>query len=285
MIPSHPMVRRTFLRLGAVSAAVAAAACASVERLALPEPTPLGPVWSRFAPTAEVAIDHAAWDAFLARHVAPDAEGVHRVSYAAVSAGERAALQGYIDTLQTTDATRLTRDQALAFWINLYNAVTVAVVLDAYPVESIRDIAEGALSFGPWDMKRVTVMGAPLSLNDIEHRIIRPVFQEPRIHYAVNCAAVGCPNLALTAWRASDLEARFAAAERAYVNDPRGVRFDAQDRLIVSKIYAWFREDFGPNEAAVIASLATAAATPLRARLEGRTRIDRYEYDWSLNER
>ena len=272
-------------RAVAVGVVALCGACATIERAALPDPTPLGPEWRRAAEAQSIVPDHAPWDDFLSAFAAPDRAGVVRVDYAAVTAADRSALQSYLDALEVIDVAMLTRDQQLAYWINLYNAHTVAIVVDAYPVDSIRDITDGALSFGPWDRKVATINGAPLSLNDIEHRIIRPVFREPRIHYALNCAAVGCPNLRPTAWRAEGLEAGLGSAERAYVNDLRGVSIDDQGRLTASKIYVWFREDFGASEEDVVARLASVAEPALKARLEGRRRIDSYAYDWSLNQR
>lgn len=260
-------------------------ACASVERLALPKAAPLeGTTLTRASPPPGERVDHRDWSAFLARYVAADANGVNRVDYGAVSQADRARLEGYLVDLQAVDPAQLTRDRQLAYWINLYNAVTVDVVLENYPVSSIRDITNGPLSFGPWDRPLVQVSGQSLTLNDIEHRIIRPTFDEPRIHYALNCAAVGCPNLMDRAWQANTLERDLAAAEHAYVNDPRGVRFDEQGRLTLSKIYIWFREDFGPNQKAVIAAIAPAADPALRARLQDTSRVSKYEYDWALND-
>ena len=261
------------------------AACASVERLALPEAAPLeNSALTRTAPPPGERVDHRDWSAFLGRYVAPDANGVNRVAYGQVSAADQARLDGYLTRLQSVDPAALTRDQQLAYWINLYNALTVDLILDNYPVASIRDITDGGFSFGPWDRPLALVEGQSLTLNEIEHRIIRPSFDEPRIHYALNCAAVGCPNLMNRAWQADTLERDFAAAERAYVNDPRGVWFDRRGRLILSKIYIWFREDFGANEKAVVASLETAAEPELRARLQETPRVSAYEYDWALND-
>lgn len=261
------------------------AACASVERLALPAPEPLpNTALTRAAAPPGTQIDHAGWSRFLTRYVAPDAQGVNRVAYGQVTQADRAQLDLYLTELQAVDPSQLTRDQQLAYWINLYNAVTVDVVLENYPVASIRDIKDGPLSIGPWNRPLVQVSGQSLTLNDIEHRIIRPTFDEPRIHYALNCAAVGCPNLMDRAWRAKTLERDLAEAERAYVNDPRGVRFDERGRLTLSKIYIWFREDFGPDEQAVIAHIAQAANPNLRAQLQRASRVNSYEYDWALND-
>lgn len=261
------------------------AACASVERLALPSATPLpDTALTRSAPPPGDHVDHRDWSAFLSRYVTTDAQGVNRVAYGQVSQADRVRLKDYLSDLQSVDPAALTRDQKLAYWINLYNALTVDLILENYPVASIRDITDGAFSFGPWDRPLAQVAGRRLTLNDIEHRIIRPGFDEPRIHYALNCAAVGCPNLMGRAWQAETLERDLAAAEHAYVNDLRGVRYDARGRLILSKIYVWFREDFGPNEKAVIAYLETAAEPDLRARLQETQRVNAYEYNWALND-
>ncbi|CUK07426.1 hypothetical protein RUE5091_02941 [Ruegeria denitrificans] len=261
------------------------AACASVERLALPAPEPLpGKVLTSYAPPPGQRVDHGDWTAFLSRYVAPDAQGVNRVAYAQVTQADRARLDGYLADLQAIDPTQLARNQQLAYWINLYNAVTVDVVLESYPITSIRDIKDGPLSIGPWTRPLVQVTGQTLTLNDIEHRIIRPTFNEPRIHYALNCAAVGCPNLMDRAWRADTLERDFAAAEHAYINDPRGVSFSDRGGLVLSKIYIWFREDFGPDEKAVLDYIETAAAPALRTRVQAAPRVTGYKYDWALND-
>ncbi|MEL6197364.1 MAG: DUF547 domain-containing protein [Pseudomonadota bacterium] len=259
------------------------ASCARVERLAIPPSEPLAPVWGRFAEAPGPAPNHDDWDSFLARYHSVDQAGIARIDYAAVTDADRALLGRYIEGLEATDLTTLDRAQALAFWINAYNAATVAVVLDAYPVGSIREITDGPLSIGPWDRKVMKVEGVPLSLNDIEHKIIRPFFDEHRIHYAVNCAAAGCPNLEPTAWRAEGLTERLARAERAYVNDPRGVTIGPDGQITVSKIYLWFEEDFGDGDAAVLESIARAAEPELAAALAGRDGPDGYDYDWSLN--
>lgn len=260
-------------------------ACASVERLALPAATPLeNTALTRIAPPPGEQVSHRDWSTFLGRYVSTDPQGVNRVAYGQVSAADRARLERYLSDMQKIDPADLARDQQLAYWINLYNALTVDLILENYPVASIRDINDGAFSFGPWDRPLALVAGQMLTLNEIEHRIIRPTFAEPRIHYALNCAAVGCPNLMDRAWQAETLERDLVAAERAYVNDPRGVRYDDRGRLILSKIYIWFREDFGTSENAVIAYLETAAEPELRARLSETSRVSAYEYDWALND-
>lgn len=123
-----------------------------------------------------------------------------------------------------------------------------------------------------------------MSLDDIEHETMRPTFRDPRVHYAVNCASIGCPNLWPRAWRAPMLERELDAAAAAFVNHPRGATVLADGRLRVSSIYTWFREDFGGNEAGVVAHLRRHAAPLLAARLAGRTAIAADAYDWAFND-
>jgi hypothetical protein len=131
-------------------------------------------------------------------------------------------------------------------------------------------------------VERVTVEGEALSLDDIEHGVMRPRFDAAMVHYAVNCASIGCPNLKATAWRAEGLQADLEAAARAYINHPRGVTV-TQDGIVVSRIYRWFREDFGDSEDGVIAHLLTFADPQLAAQIEARPTIAGHAYDWSLN--
>jgi len=258
--------------------------CATLEKVALPEPVLLEQTWQVAASTATVEIDQSAWDTFLSRFIRTDTAGINRLDYGSVTANDHNQLRDYISRLEQINTKTLSQDQQLAYWFNLYNAKTVDLVLEAYPVDSILDIKDGFLPTGPWNRKVVRVNSQDLSLNDIEHRIVRPVFEDPRIHYALNCAAAGCPNLMPRAWRAETLEADLDAAERAYVNDPRGIRFDTNGRLTLSKIYSWFSEDFGNDEEEVLEDLFYAASPELQDKLYGRTSVDRYEYDWSLND-
>ena len=263
---------------------IALLGCTSIERAALPDATLLDARWQQAAAQQAASVDHGAWDTFLSKYLSKDKNGINRLDYAAVSGADRSALSGYLRTLQGTPVTSLSRDQQLAIWVNLYNAKTVDIILEDYPVDSILKVTDGLLPNGPWNRKVLTVEGEVLSLNDVEHRIVRPVFNDARIHYALTCAAAGCPNLMPRAWRAEMLEADLAAAERAYINDPRGVSVNADGSLTLSKIYTWFREDFGADEEEILAQIAAVAEPDLRAKIENRTGPVRYEYDWALND-
>lgn len=227
--------------------------------------------------------NHAALDVLLERRARNSRDGIVRVDYAAwkASAADRAALTAYIAALSRLNPLSLTRPEQFAFWANLYNAVTIDVVLDNWPVRSIRNIRSG-IRPGPWRRKLVAIGGVELSLDDIEHEILRKGWSDPRVHYAVNCASISCPNLPLRAFRGATLGPALEAAARAYVNTPRAVRFDG-DALVVSSIYKWYAADFGGSDARVIAHLARYADEPLKSRLQTATRIERDVYDWSIN--
>ncbi len=250
--------------------------------------SPKAELWSRWLPfdaNATTRIDHAAWERFLNTYVAPSPDGVNRVAYGRVTDADKQALRDYLDRLRLIDIQRFTRDEQRAYWINLYNALTVMLILDHRPVASIVDIdiSPGLLARGPWDRKLIEIAGEPVSLNDVEHRILRPIWRDPRLHYAVNCASLGCPNLLPTAFTGANGEALLEAAAHAYVNHRRGARIEG-GRLTVSKIYAWFADDFGGGDEAVIGHLKRYAEPPLKQALEGRVAIDDYEYDWGLND-
>lgn len=262
----------------------AAGAAQSLEALFAPSARPW-PRWEKHDANSTQVVDHSAWDQFLRRHLKDGSNGIARVAYGAVDAESRQALASYISRLQAVPVDGLARGEQLAFWVNLYNALTVKVVLDHYPVRSIRDIdiSPGLFADGPWDRKLVTVAGEALTLNDIEHRILRPIWRDPRLHYAVNCASLGCPDLPAAAFTGTNVETMLEAAARAYINHPRGARIE-RGRLVASKIYSWFQEDFGGSEAGVLAHLARYAGPELAAALRGRARIGDYEYDWALND-
>lgn len=244
--------------------------------------------FARHASGSAVKIDYAAWDGLLRRHVVTAPGAVNSVDYAAWKASpDRATLKAVIKNLEAADPVTLDRPEQFAFWANLYNAKTIDVILDAYPVKSIKDINLGgglaaAVTGGPWKAKTLKVAGEALSLDDIEHGILRPFFKDPRVHYAVNCASIGCPNLMPEAFTGEKLEAQLDAAAGAYVNHPRGVKVTGR-AVRASSIYDWFQADFGGDESGVLAHLRKHAAPELAATLKGIESIDGYDYDWRLN--
>ncbi len=248
---------------------------------------PAAELWARWAthrPEATEKIDHALWDKFLASYVRLGADGITRVNYRGVTAGDRGLLLNYLQKLQGTAISQFNQQEQLAFWINLYNALTVKVVLDHYPVESIREVdISGFFSNGPWDAQVAQVEGEKLSLNDIEHRILRPIWKDARLHYALNCASLGCPNLQLKAYTPTNAEALLEQAARDFINHPRGAAvIDGQ--LRVASIFVWYQEDFGASDEGLIAHLRKYAKGQLAAQLASYRGDLADDYDWRLND-
>lgn len=248
---------------------------------------PSAELWARWTasdPNSTTRIDHGFWDGFLRWYVIDGEDGVNRVDYARVSPEDRDGLADYISRLSATPVSKLNPAEQKAYWINLYNALTVTVILDAFPVKSIRDIdiSPGWLSDGPWGKKLAAIEGEKVSLDDIEHRILRPIWKDPRIHYALNCAAIGCPNLLAQAATAENLESYLDLGARSYVNHPRGARIE-DGELVVSSLYFWYKEDFGGSDSALIAHLRKYAVGDLAAALETVTEVNEGGYDWDLN--
>lgn len=267
------------------------AAVVALTGLAITLPARADTVASAFSPHAKGSartVDHATWDGLLKSHLGPAEAGLSRVAYAAFKAADHGKLKGYIRMLEATDVATLDRPEQFAFWANLYNARTVDIVLDAHPVKSIKDInlgggLVGLVKGGPWKANVVRVAGRDLSLDDIEHGILRPVFKDPRVHYAVNCASVGCPNLGPEAFTGARLEAQLDAAARAFVNSPRGFRVTGK-KVWASNIYSWFQADFGGNAAGVLDHARRYAEPALKQQLNGITAIAEFGYDWALND-
>ena len=171
------------------------------------QPKPkLIPAWDASDESSVDHIDHDSWQNLLDRYLRVHSSGINRFDYAGLkaSAKDTAGLADYLANLQKLDPREYSRAEQKAYWINFYNALTVQVVLEAYPVESIRDISDsflGGLMFsGPWEDVVAQVAGLDLTLDNIEHSILRPIYRDNRIHYGVNCASLGCPNLLPTAF-------------------------------------------------------------------------------------
>lgn len=276
------MNRRTVLKTGLASVALMAGP--GMSTLAAPKAV-LWERWTAHDSNAEASIDHSAWAAFLSRYLETGSDGVNRVAYQRVTPDDAAALKTYIDQLAATAISGYARPEQMAYWLNLYNALTVQVILEHYPVESIRDIdiSPGLFSDGPWGKKLVNIEDEAVSLDDIEHQILRPIWQDPRIHYAVNCASIGCPNLQPAPFEPDMLDAQLDDAAIEFVNHRRGVDI-ADGRVTVSSIYSWFEEDFGSNDQGVIAHLKAYAEPDLAMKLEAVSSISGHDYDWQLND-
>lgn len=257
--------------------------CASVERLAIPKAHLKTSALQNFGDKND--INHKVWNEFLEAYVSKDDLGITRVAYGNVSQADHQNLKSYIQSLAETNIENFSRNAQLAYWGNLYNAQTVNVVLDHYPVDSIRDIKDGFFDLGPWDNKDLTIQGRSMSLHDIEHGIVRALWKDiPEIHYILNCAAAGCPNLLSVALRADNVEKIMQQGAYEYVNSQRGVVVFSDGSIALSKIYSWYIDDFGGSEVEILNHLKKYADEKLKVQLSERPIIRQYFYDWSLND-
>jgi hypothetical protein len=236
---------------------------------------------------------HAAWTALLARHVGwNDAGTATTVDYAGFGR-DRAALDAYTDGLAAVaerDFAAWPAADRLAFLVNAYNAHTIALVLTRHPdLASIKDL--GGFFASPWKQRVAPLLGATRTLDEIEHRMIRGGVgaAEPRVHFALNCASIGCPALRPEAYRGADLEAQLADQTRRFLSDRTRNRYDpARDRLEVSKIFEWYGDDFAEAAGSVprwLASFARELADDPEARERiAAARLVFLDYDWRLND-
>ena len=248
-------------------------------------PAELWDRWLAHDPDSTGRIDHGKWDAFLVRYVRIGADGVHRVAYGEVTPSDRARLDRYVAHLSGLPISQFNRAEQMAYWINLYNALVVRLVVDHYPIASIRNIGSrsGAPGTGPWRQELVKVEGIPLSLHDIMHRILRPIWRDPRVHYALSCGAVGCPNLQPEPFEADQLERQLSEAAMAYVNDPRCISIEG-DQLGLSSLFRWYQDDFGGTDRDVLNHLMAYAEPGLAMKLQRFDRISGDGFDWRLND-
>ncbi len=203
---------------------------------------------------------------FLQRYVSKS--GV--VDYAGMK-NNPSDLEEYLTSLENTKITTTwSRNQKLAFWINAYNAYTIKLILDNYPVKKITDLHGGK----PWDKKWIKLNGKTLSLNNIENDIIRTDFNEPRIHFAVNCAANSCPPILNAAFTASKLESQLESQTKKFINNAKHNTL-SKNKITLSKIFDWYGSDFG-DVAAFVSKYANTT-------VKSNAKIEFNEYDWALN--
>jgi hypothetical protein len=230
-----------------------------------------------------------------------DAAG--RVDYQALQTG-RAPLDAFVDSLGLVAEARYqawSDQDKIAFWLNAYNALTLTAIIDNYPIKSsrwksmrfpknsIRQIG------GVWDKLSFTVLGKPITLEGIEHGILRKHFDEPRIHMAMVCAAKGCPKLRPEPYRGDQLEAQLASQSLEFMIDPLKLRFDHKKKVLyLSPIFKWFGDDFVPRygeskERAIVAFVLKNGGEPdeglAELVLKKRYALKHLDYDWSLNEK
>jgi len=227
------------------------------------------PIW------AGAMVDHSIYAVLLEKYVK-----YGHVDYWGFKAEEE-KLDQYLKVLEKTDSDNLSRNEQFAFYINAYNAWTIKLILSGYPgIKSIKDL--GSIFKSPWKKKMCRIDGDVLTLDNIEHNILRPRFKDPRVHFVINCAALSCPALGSEPYLGNTLEQQLNHASTAFINNPQR-NYLEDNTLYISKVFKWFSEDFDND---VIGFLMTYANENLKKELEAKQstiKIKYLDYDWSLN--
>lgn len=218
------------------------------------------------ASTVEPGVSHDIWNTLVGLYVSDN--GAVNYKGFKQSSGR---INVYLQQLsQQSPQESWSREEQMAYWINLYNAATVALIVEHYPLKSIMDIDK------PWDKAFVKVGSKTYSLNQIEHEILRPQFQDPRIHFAVNCASQSCPELLNEAYTADKLNQQLEKQAKAFINNPK---HNSVANAEVSQLFNWYKDDF-IKKGTVVDYLNTYSNTPFK---KG-TKLSFREYDWNLND-
>ena len=238
--------------------------------------------WQKYDNSNDALINHHAWQAILDKYLVDEhSSGINRFAYDRVTNKDRLVLNQYIDRLVSIDPRQYSEQEQLAYWINLYNVLTIKLVIEHRPDKSIREVGSFP-GLGPWDDEVVVIQRRALTLNQIEHGILRPRWKDSRIHFLINCASVGCPSLQKDAVTANNVEKLLEASARDFINHSRAVMFD-DGGLILSKIFDWYQKDFANDEGGVIQYLAKYAEPDLLEKLSAFNGEIDYQYDWNLN--
>jgi len=224
---------------------------------------------------AAQGVDHSLYAGLIEKYVKNSV-----VDYQGFKNNE-AKLDQYLKILEGVDTKGLSRDEQFAFYINAYNAWTIKLLLTGYPgVKSIKDL--GSFFSSPWKKKICRIDGKIITLDDIEHNILRPRFKDPRVHFAINCAAKSCPPLRSEPYHGGELDQQLDEMASAFINDPSRNRLEG-NTLYVSKIFDWFEEDFNGD---IPGFFLKYAKGDLKGQLEvnkEKIRVKYLDYDWSLN--
>ena len=248
-------------------------------------PSDYWPLWDKSSEVSRGVIDHSTLDALLKVYVVTrHASGINRFRYADVSRKHRKQLARYLRTKTAIDPRDYSRAEQKAYWLNLYNALTLDLILANYPVDSIEDIpgSGGSGMQGPWDKKLIKVAGQQISLNDIEHRILRPLWQDHKVHFGLACGGLGCPSLQPLAFTGANCRELLKKSSYEFVRHPRGVQLK-NGKLQVSKIFEWYKADFAKSDKHLLKVFARYSGDREALYLLGFDGKIDYSHDWRIN--
>jgi len=236
--------------------------------------------WQASDESNQQKITHGLWQAFLSSYLSDDSRGSRTLDYQSVTKQDKQKLSDYINTLQSLDPRRYPKNEQLAYWVNLYNALVINLVLRHYPIDSIKNIGDGLT--GPWNIELATIAGKQVTLNQIEHGILRPLWQDNRIHYVINCASIGCPDLPPQPFSSVNINKQLNEAAIRFINQHKAVQL-ANNTLTLSSIYNWFAVDFGSSDQNIIKHIKAYALPELKSELEHFSGTIEFDYNWKLN--
>lgn len=242
--------------------------------------------WDDSEPTSTMQVNHDAWQEILSAYVDDEHQsGINRFDYSAVTLGDARKLKTYLAYLQQLDPRQLNSEEAKAFWINMFNAIQVERIVETYQNGSKRAInrlLDGRLRSGSrWSRDAVEVAMQVLSLNDIEHGILRPIWNDSRMHFAMISCSLGGANIQKTAFNGENIEALMEKAKIEFLQHPRAIRIQGS-KLILNTVFDWYAADFGSNRQAVLTYLRNNVDAKTREAMQGLSRVS-YEYSWDLN--
>jgi hypothetical protein len=222
------------------------------------------------------AVNHEIWAELLGKYVTADG-----VNYTGFKKDED-RLDQYLRVLENTDPEKLPRNEQYAYYINTYNAWTIKLILSGYPgVQSIKDF--GTILKSPWQKEWVRVNGDVITLDHVEHDILRPRYKDPRVHFAINCSAASCPPLRPEPYLADKLDQQLDDSTRAFINKVSNYRLEG-NTLYVSRIFKWFSDDFNEDALGFYLQYAEGQLKEKLIRYKDRIQVKYLHYDWSLND-
>ncbi len=238
--------------------------------------------WDRSNERNREVIDHQSWDTILGDYVVDKKGATNRFRYGALSSADKKALKNYITALEKIDPRSYNRNEQQAYWLNLYNAVTVKIISDNFPVKTFAAIRARNLSSDPLSSPVATVSGKALSLNDIENRIIRPIWKDHKVHFGLNCADMSCPGLLPNAFTGKNVKDMLKKSGKTFINSQNGVILK-NGKLTASSIFNQYKGDFARDDKALLKVFAHYADDRLALYLLGfQGKID-FVHDKSLN--
>lgn len=243
--------------------------------LAAPKAKMIG-FWNDSEATSQLSIDNSKWQAILSKYVDDNhSSGVNRFNYAQVTESDKQLLIDYLNYMQQMDPRQLNPSNQKAFWLNLYNATVVSAILakDASSIKSLNNV---------WKKKRLEVTRQPMSLDDIEHGVIRPLYNDPRIHFAITPATIGSGDILATPYTGDNVEQLLEEnTKRFFNNSNKGVYIEG-NKLVVSSIFKWYKSDFGGSNDGIKVFIKRYVDEDMKLKIDQIKKIS-YQYNWELN--